>query len=134
MMRQLTNVAGCVLRLVAVLVVVSLVGEESIGQQPATAQKPGGSVIENTGSSRSNSLEVPRNLGQPLVAAPNDLKRLDPSSPAWIDKKNKQVVLIGTACRANYPLEFFATYPDRGYESVVVVYTKPSVVHAALWH
>ena len=78
-------------------------------------------------------LEIPANLGQPLVDAPEGLKRLDPSSPAWINKKNQEVVLIGSACRANYPLEFFATYPDRGYESVVVVYTKPSVVHAGSW-
>jgi hypothetical protein len=76
--------------------------------------------------------ELPANLGDPLVDEPNNLRRLDPSSPVWINKKDREVVLIGSVCRANYPLEFFATYPDRGYESVVVVYTKPSVVHAGL--
>ena len=75
---------------------------------------------------------TPANIGEPLVDSPNLLKRLDLSSPVWIDKKNKQIVLIGSVCKANYPLEFFATYPDRAYESVVVVYTKPSVVHAGL--
>jgi len=80
----------------------------------------------------SNSQEIPTNLGEPLVDVPGDLLRLDKASPVWIDKSRKQVVLIGTACKADYPLEFFATYPDRGYESVVVVFTQPSVVHAAL--
>jgi hypothetical protein len=76
--------------------------------------------------------EIPVNLGQPLVDKPENLKRLELASPVWIDNKDKQVVLIGSVCRAGYPLEFFATYPDRAYESVVVIYTKPSIVHAAL--
>ena len=75
--------------------------------------------------------EIPANLGQPLVDNPDDLKRLEPSSPVWIDAKNKEVILIGSVCRAGYPLEFFATYPDRAYESVLTIYTRPSVVHAA---
>ncbi len=76
--------------------------------------------------------EIPANLGEPLVDNPDNLKRLELASPVWIDKKSKQVVLIGSVCKAGYPLEFFATYPDRAYESVVVIYTRPSVVHAAL--
>jgi hypothetical protein len=76
--------------------------------------------------------EIPASLGEPLVDDAGNLKRLELTSPVWIDPKDKQVVLIGSVCKAGYPLEFFATYPDRGYESVVVVYTKPSVVHAAL--
>jgi hypothetical protein len=78
------------------------------------------------------SMEKPRELGPPLVDHPEDLIKLHPVYPVWIDNKNKQIILIGSVCRANYPLEFFATYPDRGYESVVVIYAKPSVVHAAL--
>lgn len=68
----------------------------------------------------------------PLVDNMDDLKKLDPNSPAWIDKKHKELILVGEACKAGYPLEFFATLPDRGYESVVVVTTKPSIVHAGL--
>lgn len=60
------------------------------------------------------------------------LTKLDKDSPAWIDKGQKQVVLQGETCKAGYPLEFFATLPDRGYESVVVIYTRPSIVHAGL--
>jgi hypothetical protein len=76
--------------------------------------------------------QKPRDLGPPLVDKPENLVQLYPDMPAWIDKKEKQVILVGAVCRANYPLEFFATYPDRAYESVVVIYTKPSIVHAAL--
>jgi len=114
----------------------------SLGGCPAASQKPGEAdsakastkeIAERAPSSLPQSNhEIPADLGEPLVDSPADLTRLEPASPAWIDKRNKQVVLLGSACKADYPLEFFATYPDRGYESVVVIYTKPSVVHAAL--
>lgn len=96
----------------------------------AEPQDAGGDLAPS--SRRQYSREIPTNLGEPLVDSPGDLRRLDVASPVWIDKNRKRVVLIGTACQAGYPLEFFATYPDRGYESVVVIYTKPSVVHAGL--
>jgi hypothetical protein len=76
--------------------------------------------------------EKPRDLGPPLVDAPGDLHRLDPVSPVWLDMKHHQVVFQGEVCQANYPLEFLVTYPDRGYESVMVAKVKPSVVHAGL--
>ena len=99
---------------------------------PAAAQKADvPDTPEHTAKPR-YSREIPTNLGEPLVDAPGDLQRLETASPVWIDKKRKQVVLIGTSCKADYPLEFFATYPERDYESVVVIYTRPSVVHAAL--
>ncbi len=68
----------------------------------------------------------------PLVDNMDDLKKLDPNSPMWIDKKHEALILLGEACKAGYPLEFFATLPDRAYEAVVVVTTKPSLVHAGL--
>jgi hypothetical protein len=99
---------------------------------PAAAQKPNVPDTPGQSAQPAYSREIPPNLGEPLVDAPEDLRRLEMASPVWIDKKRKQVVLIGTTCKADYPLEFFATYPERGYESVVVIYTPPSVVHAAL--
>ena len=50
----------------------------------------------------------------------------------WVNAKAKTVVLVGEVCRADYPLEFFATLRDRAYESVVVIDAKPSIVHAGL--
>lgn len=97
-------------------------------ETPAAKEPTGGKVELGV----SYGAEIPANLGEPLVDAPQSLQRLDKTSPVWIDKQHKTVVLLGTTCKAGYPLEFFATYPDRSYESVVVIYTKPSVVHAAL--
>jgi hypothetical protein len=76
--------------------------------------------------------EKPRDLGPPLVDHPNRLTRLDPEQPVWIDMQHKHVVLQGEACRAGYPLEFFATYSNRSYEAVLSVNVKPSIVHAGL--
>jgi len=103
--------------------------EKQEGQkQPSAATTPS----ESENNTADESMEMPRDLGPPVVDKPEDLIKLHPVYPVWIDKKNKEVILIGSVCKANYPLEFFATYPDRGYESVVVIYTKPSVVHGAL--
>jgi hypothetical protein len=107
----------------------SQVEDKQEGQkQPSAAT----TASETENNAAEESMEMPRDLGPPVVDKPQDLIKLDPVFPVWIDKKNKEVILIGSVCRANYPLEFFATYPDRGYESVVVIYTKPSVVHTAL--
>ncbi len=103
-------------------------GKQEVEKQPSAAT----TATETGNNAAEESMEMPRDLGPPVVDKPEDLIKLHPVYPVWIDKKNKEVILIGTVCRANYPLEFFATYPDRGYESVVVIYTKPSIVHAAL--
>ncbi len=62
----------------------------------------------------------PRDLGPPLVNNLKDLKQLGKNA-AWLDPKNKQVVLVGEACKADYPLEFFITTKERAYESVLVI-------------
>jgi hypothetical protein len=62
----------------------------------------------------------PRDLGPPLVDNLKDLKQLGKYA-AWLDPKNKQVVLVGETCKADYPLEFFITSKPRGYESVLVI-------------
>jgi hypothetical protein len=76
--------------------------------------------------------EKPRDLGPPLVDHPNRLTRLDPVQPVWIDMQHRQVVLQGEACRAGYPLEFFATYSNRSYEAVLSINVRPLTVHAGL--
>ena len=124
-MSQISHQARRALWLVAAVVAFSLRGN------PAAARTPTDRPCRTRLRTRVDP-KIPAGLGQPLVDFPQELKRLDPASPAWIDKKNRQIVLIGSSCKANYPLEFFATYPDRGYESVVVIYTKPSLVHAGL--
>jgi hypothetical protein len=103
-----------------------------LGAYPAAAQQAVAPNAPQPPAQAAYAREIPANLGEPLVDVPGDLQRLEKASPVWIDKKHKQVVLIGTACKANYPLEFFATYPERDYESVVTIFTRPSVVHAGL--
>lgn len=76
--------------------------------------------------------EEARRLGAPLVDTPDDLKRLHPEDLVWVDPKHKWVVFLGAVCKADYPLEFFVTYPDRAYESLVMADVKPSVVHTGL--
>jgi len=74
----------------------------------------------------------PRDLGPPLVDDLNDLIPLHPKDPVWIDKKNKWVVLQGEVCSADCPLEFFASYFTKAYESVVTVNVKAEIVHTGL--
>ena len=62
----------------------------------------------------------PRDLGPPMVDNLKDLKQLGKYA-AWLDPKNKQVVLVGETCKADYPLEFFITTKARAYESVLVI-------------
>ncbi|MGA2065993.1 MAG: YdjY domain-containing protein [Thermoguttaceae bacterium] len=71
-------------------------------------------------------------LGAPLV---DDVKALTPlhkTLPIWIDKQQKQVIFLAASCRADWPLEFFATLRDRSYESVVVTDVRPFLVHTGL--
>lgn len=89
--------------------------EQGKDPQPAAGEQP----------------EKPRDLGPPLVDNLGDLKRLEPY-PAWLDPKNKQLVILGEVCGADYPLEFFATMKDRAYESVVITEARPSVLHHVL--
>lgn len=70
---------------------------------------------------------------RPLVDRVGDLELLHPKYPAWFDKKEKAVVLVGEVCQTRAPLELFACLRgSKEHESVVVVDTKAYVVHAGL--
>jgi hypothetical protein len=82
----------------------------------------------------------PRDLGPPLVDNAKDLKQLGKYA-AWLDPKNKQVVIVGETCKAGYGLEFLVTTKGRAYESVLVIDPPPrkqgelsifQQIHAAL--
>jgi len=62
-----------------------------------------------------------------------DLLRLDPEAPVWIDAKRKQVVMEGEVCLREGMLEMFAC-PRRTkeHESVLSVPVRPLTVHAGL--
>jgi hypothetical protein len=85
------------------MIIVALLGSLSAarGQDAATEAKP-------------------RDLGPPLVDNVKSLKQLGKFA-AWLDPKNKQVVLVGETCKAGYGLEFLVTTRERAYESVIVI-------------
>jgi hypothetical protein len=100
------------------------------GKQPkksATSETP-----EKEADASDRAEEKPRDLGLPLVDDARALRRLHPEQPVWLDPTNRHVVLLGEACRAGYPLEFFATYSNRSYEAVVAVNVTPEIIHAGL--
>src|SRR5262249_44263923 len=62
-----------------------------------------------------------------------ELRRLRPDCDAWIDAKDKQVIMQGEVCLTQGPLEMFAvTKGTKEHEAVVSVNTKAQVIHAAL--
>ncbi|MGW8256716.1 MAG: YdjY domain-containing protein [Thermoguttaceae bacterium] len=75
----------------------------------------------------------PRDLGQPLVQNPENLKKMHPKYPVWILPREKKVVLLGRVCQTNAPLEMFACLSGtKEHESVVTVPTEAFIVHGAL--
>jgi hypothetical protein len=105
--------------------------EERTARSLPTAgrQEPGAKQVAQDVA---QTIKKARDFGPPLVDDPNSLRKLDPKDPVWFDTKNRSVVVQGEACSADCPLEFFATYFGRSYESVLTVNVKPSTVHAGL--
>ena len=77
--------------------------------------------------------ETTTDLGPPLVDDVDNLKRLDPESPVWLDNANKRIVVVGEVSQTQAPLEMFACLKDtKEHEAVVAVPTRAFIVHAAL--
>ena len=77
--------------------------------------------------------EVIDKLGPPLVENIDKLTRAHPLYPVWIDKQKKRVILEGSICQTNAPLEMFAVPTGtKEHEAIVSVPTEAYVVHAAL--
>jgi hypothetical protein len=106
--------------------------EKENPQQASPSQTPAKTdSAEQVAEAVEQAAKKPRDLGPLLVDNLSELKK-HPEQPVWIDVKNKRVVLQGEVCSAGYPLEFFATYPNRSYEAVLSVNVLPSTVHACL--
>jgi hypothetical protein len=77
--------------------------------------------------------EVIDTLGEPLVDNADDLKKMNPLFPVWIDMKNKRVVVQGVVCQTNAPLEMFAVVTGtKEHEAILSIPIEAKVVHAAL--
>ncbi len=112
--------------------------KETLTEKPSTATKPAAEAqpsekqATTPSSPRTEEKQQPK-LGLPLVDHADQLKRLDPVSPVWVDVANKQVILIGQVCQTDVPLEMFACLRNtKEHESILVVPVKAYVVHAAL--
>jgi hypothetical protein len=69
----------------------------------------------------------------PKLPEPKGVKRLSPDYDAWIDPKNKTVIVDGQVSLREGMLEMFAcTRNTKEHESIVSVNTKAFLVHAAL--
>jgi hypothetical protein len=101
----------------------SLTAVPAVAQQPATARQGDRETAERGGNEPA------------LVEAPatEDLLRLDPDAPIWIDPKGKQVVIDGEVCLRQGTLEMFACpKQSKEHESVLSVPVRPMTVHAGL--
>jgi len=107
------------------------------GEKSQAEPKPGaGSVFPEIPFRKASPEEeqgkVPE-LGPPLVDQPENLKRLHPQYPVWIDRRQNRVVVMGGVCLRQGPLELFACIRgSKEHESILTVPTKAAFVHAAL--
>jgi len=94
---------------------------------PAFSQSPPSQGDEPVSDKEVAPVDKPK-LGEPAGA-----KRLDPKFEAWIDGKNKEVILGGEICLREGMLEMFAcTSGTKEHESIVSLNTKAYLAHAAL--
>ena len=78
-------------------------------------------------------MEKPVDLGPPLVDNADQLQKLDPEKPVWLDRQNKQVVVQGQVCARDVPLELFACLKDtKEHEAVITCDAKAITIHAGL--
>lgn len=72
-------------------------------------------------------------LGEPLVENPESLKKLQPDSPIWIDRKGRRVVIQGGVCLRQGYLELLACiWRSKEHESIITVPVKAVYIHGAL--
>ena len=78
-------------------------------------------------------MPTPAAAKKQLEPDPPGMKRLLPDVNAWIDPKDKRVVIDGTVCLRNGTLEMFACLTGtKEHESVVAVDVPAYAIHAAL--
>ncbi|MGD9127474.1 MAG: YdjY domain-containing protein [Planctomycetia bacterium] len=96
---------------------------ELIEDQPEPTEEGVIEVIKET--------KVP--LGDPLVDNLKDLESLNKQKTVWVDKKNKQVIMLGRVVQRNAPLEMLVCPKGtKEHESILAVDTLAMVAHTAL--
>lgn len=70
---------------------------------------------------------------QPAEAPYEGLTRLSPVYDVWVDKAQKQVVMVGEVCLRTGPLEMLACLKGtKEHESILAVNTQAQIAHAGL--
>jgi len=108
---------------------------EPLGEPESAAlpEIPADFEFEQPNESDYESEEKPVDLGPPLVEEPENLKRLDPKRPVWVDMKNKRVVMVGQICQREALLELFVCLRNtKEHEAIVTVDVQAQSVHAGL--
>ncbi len=96
---------------------------------PANAESPATEVRKKP----ERKLKIEHGVAQNPLDERASLRALSPEKCAWVDAKNKQIVLDGEICLTRGMLEMFACPKGtKEHESIVTVTTKAYVVHAAL--
>ena len=101
-------------------------GTDFVIDEEPKAEEPEEGVVEV--------IKEPGKLGDPLVDNLKDLgKPLNKNKTVWVDKKKKQVIMVGRVVQRNAPLEMFVCPKGtKEHESILAVETKAMVAHAAL--
>jgi hypothetical protein len=95
----------------------------------ARAEEP---TTESQGNQKAITSHESRS-GEATPPATDELLRLDPESPIWIDVVRKQVVVEGEVCLREGSLEMFACpWYTKEHESVLSVPVRSLTVHAGL--
>lgn len=104
------------------------------GKAEAKAEADAKAVLAKAeGTRQAEARRTREQLSTPLVDQAEQLTRLDPKAPIWVDPKHTKVVLMGAVCQRQVPLELFACVEGtKEYESIVAVPVPAKLVHTAL--
>jgi hypothetical protein len=121
----------------AAIVVITAVCLGFINSQPSIAQVPAPDDAPTTDADANTEADseagAPSADAAPKLSAPKGAKRLSPDYDAWIDPKEKAVIVDGQISLREGMLELFAcTRNTKEHESIVSANTKAFLVHAAL--
>lgn len=136
----------CAIAVLGLLTLTSVVQAEPAAKAPAavekaaTAEKPAAAATKwpalksGPAAAEAAPAEEPLpDLGAPLVERPERLIALHPKVPIYVDRENKQVVLVGLVCQREVPLELFACLRNtKEHEAIVCLFGRAQWIHAGL--
>jgi hypothetical protein len=140
MKRNRLNInAAAIFAVAAVAILWQAVPSPMAGADEGASSSTVGDQEAETASSTTNEADIGAAIAPvkpapaPKLPEPKGAKRLSPDYDAWIDPKNKTVIVDGQVSLREGMLEMFAcTRNTKEHESIVSANTKAFLVHAAL--